>query len=86
MLRNLAPWISSISNSCLLTALAGANPSAEGEDAEEGGEGETQRVLDIEDAFRLKKLEGKPSKKMFQTDIKSALALPFRRFKPLTWV
>jgi len=51
--------------------LDGANPSAEGEDADDGGEGgDVQRVLDIEDAFRLKKLDAKPSKKMFQGDIK----------------
>jgi hypothetical protein len=52
--------------------LEGANPSAEGDDADEGGEGgETQRVLDIEDQFRLNKIEGKPSKKGFQSEIKS---------------
>jgi len=51
--------------------LEGANPSAEGDDADEGGEGgETQRVLDIEDQFRLNKIEGKPSKKGFQSEIK----------------
>ena len=53
--------------------LDGANPSAEGEDADEGGDiGATdQRVLDIEDQFRLNKIEGKPSKKAFQGEIKS---------------
>jgi len=51
--------------------LEGANPSAEGEDADEGGEGgQDQRVLDIEDQFRLNKIEGKPSKKAFQSEIK----------------
>ena len=54
------------------TVLAGANPSAEGEDADEGGgEDSAQRVLDIEDQFRLNKIEGKPSKKAFQGEIKS---------------
>lgn len=53
--------------------LDGANPSAEGEDADEGGDigGADQRVLDIEDQFRLNKIEGKPSKKAFQGEIKS---------------
>ena len=51
--------------------LEGANPSAEGEDADEGGEGEAQRVLDIEDQFRLNKIEGKPSKKAYQGEVKS---------------
>lgn len=51
--------------------LEGANPSAEGEDAEEGGEAEAVKVLDIEDQFRLNKLESKPSKKAFQGEIKS---------------
>ena len=53
--------------------LEGANPSAEGEDADEGGDagGADQRVLDIEDQFRLNKIEGKPSKKAFQGEIKS---------------
>jgi len=50
--------------------LDGANPSAEGEDADEGGEGgDVQRVLDIEDQFRLNKIEG-VSKKAFQSEIK----------------
>lgn len=55
----------------LFAVLEGANPSAEGEDADDGGEGgESQRVLDIEDQFRLNKIESKPSKKGFQSDIK----------------
>jgi hypothetical protein len=56
-----------------ITVLEGANPSAEGEDADEGGDagGADQRVLDIEDQFRLNKIEGKPSKKAFQGEIKS---------------
>jgi hypothetical protein len=56
-----------------IIVLEGANPSAEGEDADEGGDagGTDQRVLDIEDQFRLNKIEGKPSKKAFQGEIKS---------------
>jgi hypothetical protein len=56
-----------------ITVLEGANPSAEGEDADEGGDagGADQRVLDIEDQFRLNKIEAKPSKKAFQGEIKS---------------
>ena len=62
--------------------LEGANPSAEGEDADDGGEaGETHRVLDIEDQFRLNKIESKPSKKVFQTEIKSQSTCP----KILCW-
>lgn len=51
--------------------LEGANPSAEEGDEEGGGEGETQRILDIHDAFRLTKLESPPSKKAYQSEIKS---------------
>jgi len=56
-----------------IAVLEGANPSAEGEDADEGGDagGTDQRVLDIEDQFRLNKIEAKPSKKAFQGEIKS---------------
>jgi len=53
--------------------LEGANPSAEGEDADDGGEsGETKMVLDVEESFRLVKVEpeNKPSKKAFQGDLK----------------
>lgn len=57
------------------TVLEGANPSAEGEDADDGGEGDSQRVLDIEDQFRLNKIESKPSKKAFQGEIKSEWTL-----------
>jgi hypothetical protein len=56
------------------TELEGANPSAEGEDADDGGEsGETKMVLDVEESFRLVKVEpeNKPSKKAFQGDLKS---------------
>ena len=51
--------------------LEGANPSAEGEDADDGGDGDSKRVLDLEDQFRLNKIEGKPDKKSFQGDVKS---------------
>lgn len=51
--------------------LEGANASAEGEDAEEGGETNTQRVLDIVRDFRLNAIEAKPSKKMYMSEIKS---------------
>ena len=54
-----------------LAELEGANPSAEGEDVDDGGEGgDSKRMLDIEDQFRLNKIEGKPSKKVFQSEIK----------------
>lgn len=53
--------------------LEGANPSAEGGD-DEGGEGETKMVHDIEDQFRLvwlKTEEGlKPSKEAFKGHLK----------------
>jgi len=56
----------------LQLVLEGANASAEGEDADEGTDDtQTVRVLDIEDQFRLNKIEGKPSKKAFQAEIKS---------------
>ena len=57
--------------------LEGANPSAEGEDAEEGGDSETQRVLDIEDQFRLVKIEG-VSKKSYTSELKSTT--PFHKY------
>lgn len=51
--------------------LEGANPSAEGVDAEEGGDsGDVKRVLDIEDQFRLNKIEGGLDKKSFTSDLK----------------
>lgn len=53
--------------------LEGANASAEGEDADEGGEGESQRVLDIVRDFRLNAIEAKPSKKAYMSEIKSML-------------
>lgn len=61
--------------------LEGANPSAEDGD-EEGGEGESKMVHDIEDQFRLvwlKTEEGlKPSKDAFKSHLKcmSLIALP----------
>lgn len=55
-----------------IIALAGANPSAEGEDADEGGEeGGSEPVLDIADQFRYQKIEGL-SKKAYAGDLKSA--------------
>lgn len=56
----------------LIPVLAGANPSAEGEDADEGGEeGDNVPVLDIADQFRLQKIEGGMSKKAYQSELKS---------------
>ncbi|KAL2006886.1 hypothetical protein VTN00DRAFT_9554 [Thermoascus crustaceus] len=56
-------------------ALEGANPSAEGEDEDAGGEGETKLVYDVEDQFRLvwlKTEEGmKPSKDAFKAHLKA---------------
>ncbi|KAJ5578773.1 uncharacterized protein N7459_007737 [Penicillium hispanicum] len=55
--------------------LEGANPSAEGGDGDDGGEGEAVMVHDIEDQFRLvwlKTEEGlKPSKDAFKSHLKS---------------
>ncbi|KAL9623013.1 MAG: hypothetical protein Q9160_002732 [Pyrenula sp. 1 TL-2023] len=62
--------------------LEGANPSAEGEDADEGGADSTStRVLDIEDLFRLNKIEAKPSKKGFQGEIKKYLKNVLEKLK-----
>lgn len=59
--------------------LEGANPSAEGGDEDEGGEGEKVMVHDIEDQFRLvwlKTEEGlKPSKDAFKSHLKSMFPL-----------
>jgi len=52
--------------------LEGANPSAEDGDEEGGGETEVVRVLDIEDQFRLNKIEGM-SKKAYQSEVKKYL-------------
>lgn len=55
--------------------LAGANPSAEGEDADEGGdEGENVRVLDIVDQFRLNQVNGL-TKKTYTGELKSQFIL-----------
>ncbi len=61
------------------SVLEGANPSAEGEDADEGGESGNKKVLDIEDQFRLNKIEGGMDKKTFTTDLKGAFNLPLQR-------
>jgi len=52
--------------------LDGANPSAEGEDGDEGGEdgGASEPVLDLADQFRLQKLDGGLSKKAYQGELK----------------
>lgn len=56
--------------------LEGANPSAEGEDADEGGdEAGGERVLDLADSFRYNKMEG-VSKKGYQAELKSSFWLP----------
>ncbi|ETI19728.1 hypothetical protein G647_08741 [Cladophialophora carrionii CBS 160.54] len=51
-------------------ALEGANPSAEGEDADEGTEETKVTVLDLADQFRLQKIEGGMSKKAYQAELK----------------
>lgn len=57
--------------------LDGANPSAEGEDADEGGDGgDNKKILDMEDQFRLNKIEGGLDKKAFTSDVKGAAKLP----------
>jgi len=54
------------------SVLEGANPSAEGEDADEGGDdGSSEPILDLADQFRLQKLEGGLSKKGYQAELKS---------------
>jgi len=50
--------------------LAGANPSAEGEDADEGGDDTKVTVLDLADQFRYQKIEGGMSKKAYQSELK----------------
>jgi hypothetical protein len=55
-----------------VAVLEGANPSAEGEDADEGGEeGSSETVLDLADQFRYAKMEGGLTKKLYQADLKS---------------
>ena len=58
--------------------LAGANPSAEGEDAEEGGDDTKVTVLDLADQFRYQKIEGGMSKKAYQSELKSELPVLIR--------
>ena len=54
-----------------ISVLEGANASAEGEDADEGGEESAgERVLDLADSFRWQKMEG-VSKKAYQGELKS---------------
>ncbi|KIW88239.1 uncharacterized protein Z519_11350 [Cladophialophora bantiana CBS 173.52] len=50
--------------------LEGANPSAEGEDADDGTDETKVTVLDLADQFRLQKLEGGMSKKSYQSELK----------------
>lgn len=52
--------------------LEGANPSAEGEDADDGGAdgGDNAPILDLADQFRYQKIEG-VSKKAYQGELKS---------------
>lgn len=54
--------------------LAGANPSAEGEDGDDGGEdgGAAEPILDLADQFRYQKIEG-VSKKAYQGELKSMI-------------
>lgn len=62
-----------------IPVLAGANPSAEGEDADEGEDaGDNAPVLDIADQFRLQKIEGGMSKKAYQAELKSMVFTPTR--------
>lgn len=58
-----------------MPVLEGANPSAEGEDGEEGGDdgGDNQPILDLADQFRLQKIEGGMTKKSYQSELKSRL-------------
>ncbi|OCT49819.1 Translationally-controlled tumor protein like protein [Cladophialophora carrionii] len=51
-------------------ALEGANPSAEGEDADDGTDETKVTVLDLADQFRLQKIEGGMSKKAYQAELK----------------
>ena len=66
----------------LCAVLEGANPSAEGEDADEGGDsGGSKQILDIEDAFRLNKIESGMDKKTFTSDMKGwSILLSQERF------
>ncbi|KIW70108.1 hypothetical protein PV04_02414 [Phialophora macrospora] len=51
-------------------ALEGANPSAEGEDGDDGTDEVKVTVLDLADQFRLQKIEGGMSKKSYQSELK----------------
>lgn len=55
--------------------LAGANPSAEGEDADDGGDADADNapVLDLAQSFRWQKIDG-VSKKAYQGDLKGIYA------------
>jgi hypothetical protein len=44
----------------------------EGEDADEGGDSGSRQILDIEDQFRLNKIEGGLDKKAFTSDLKGS--------------
>ncbi|RVX71974.1 hypothetical protein B0A52_04572 [Exophiala mesophila] len=65
--------------------LDGANPSAEGEDADEGGDdgGDNAPVLDLADQFRLQKLEGGMSKKSYQSELKKYMKALVEKLKEL---
>lgn len=58
--------------------LEGANASAEGEDADEGGEegGDNAPVLNIARDFRLQNISA-PSDKAFSSELKSKPTIPF---------
>ena len=55
----------------MTTVLAGANPSAEGEDADDGDDpnADNAPILDLAQSFRWQKIEG-VSKKAYQGDLK----------------
>ncbi|RMD41409.1 hypothetical protein DV735_g3692, partial [Chaetothyriales sp. CBS 134920] len=60
--------------------LEGANPSAEGEDAEEGGESGGEKKLDLEHNFRWVKIEGL-DKKSYTGDIKKYMKALVEKLK-----
>jgi hypothetical protein len=64
---------------CCVLALEGANPSAEGEDADEGTDETKVTILDLADQFRLQKIEGGMSKKSYQSELKSTSHVPVAR-------
>jgi hypothetical protein len=69
----------------ILLVLEGANPSAEGEDADDGGDdgGNNAPVLDLAQSFRWQKIEG-VSKKAYQSDLKSTYTISFAQIFCLT--